>query len=81
MYDFIPTLHTLHDTSVILLSSLILLPGCNTEKTDEEGANQPPNILFISIYYLRKDLGALGVDYVHTPHTDSFARHYVQVPT
>ena len=47
-----------------------------------------PNVLFISIDDLNNDLGALGVDYVHTPHLDNFSekarlfsRHYIQVPS
>jgi arylsulfatase A-like enzyme len=46
------------------------------------------NVLFISVDDLRPDIGAYGVDIMHTPHLDRlagegrlFQRHYVQVPT
>jgi len=49
---------------------------------------KPLNVLFISIDDLRNDLGALGVNHIHTPQLDAFAgegrlfsHHYVQVPT
>ncbi len=70
-----------------LLFVLAFIYGCQTVSEDQE-SQRPYNILFISIDDLRNDLGALGVDYVFTPHMDSFAegarlfsRHYVQVPT
>ncbi len=52
------------------------------------GAQERPNVLFISIDDLRNHLGCLGVEYAQTPHLDAFAEggrifthHYVQVPT
>jgi hypothetical protein len=65
----------------------VLFSECSPEPENSEN-DVKHNILFISIDDLRNDLGALGVDYVYTPHLDAFAeqarlfsRHYVQVPT
>lgn len=47
-----------------------------------------PNILFIAVDDLRPELGAYGLDYMHSPNIDRlanegrlFERHYVQAPT
>ena len=52
------------------------------------GAEERPNVLFISIDDLRNHLGCLGVEHAQTPHLDAlaergriFTHHYVQVPT
>jgi iduronate 2-sulfatase len=77
------------NNTVKILSVLVLwgmIGGCAQES--DEHPDSRLNVLFIAIDDLRNDLGALGVDYVHTPHLDAFAetgrlfsRHYVQVPT
>lgn len=72
---------------LLIFISPFLLFSC-TPASERAKKDAPLNVLFISIDDLRNDLGALGVDYVFTPHMDSFAegarlfsRHYVQVPT
>ncbi|TVQ73696.1 MAG: iduronate-2-sulfatase [Balneolaceae bacterium] len=72
-------------TPLLSLLLAFLLFSCKEKAVAEEPR---PNILFISIDDLNNDLGALGVDYVHTPHLDHFAeharlfsRHYIQVPS
>jgi iduronate 2-sulfatase len=77
------------NNTVKILSVLVLwgmIGGC-TQVSDEQ-TDPGLNVLFIAIDDLRNDLGALGVDYIHTPNLDAFAesgrlfsRHYVQVPT
>jgi len=77
------------NNTVKILSVLVLwgmIGGCAQES--DEHPDSRLNVLFIAIDDLRNDLGALGVDYVHTPHLDAlaetgrlFSRHYVQVPT
>jgi iduronate 2-sulfatase len=69
-------------TVILSASASLFFQSCQPE------GPQPLNVLFISIDDLRNDLGALGVDYMQTPHLDAFAeegrlftRHYVQVPT
>jgi iduronate 2-sulfatase len=61
----------------------MLFASCKVSRYQDK-----PNILFIAIDDLNNDLGALGVDYIHTPNLDAFAskgrlfsRHYVPVPT
>lgn len=64
----------------------IFLLGCSLGAENSDHVKY--NILFISIDDLRNDLGAYGIDYISTPHLDSFAeqsrlfsRHYAQVPS
>ena len=54
---------------LILISSLIYLPGCNSNKV-----TTPPNILFIAVDDLRPELGCYGNEYVNSPNIDRLAR-------
>jgi len=65
---------------------LVCLPGCISGRQKDENPKKP-NILFICVDDLRRDLGCYGSDVV-SPNIDKLARqgslffnHYVQVPT
>ena len=74
----------LRSGAALLLS---LAPAC-VSRTDLGVSEDPPNVLLICVDDLRPELGAFGVEYIHSPHIDglaaegrSFTRHYVQAPT
>lgn len=74
------------DYSLIASACLFLLPGCKGEKPKDKSQNKP-NVLFICIDDLRRELGCYGSE-VKTPNMDKLAsqgslffNHYVQVPT
>lgn len=65
---------------------LFLLTSCNYDKKNDE-SEQKPNILFICVDDLRRDLGTYG-SIVKSPNIDKLAQqgslffnHFVQVPT
>ncbi|MBN7799225.1 sulfatase [Algoriphagus aestuariicola] len=62
---------------------------CGTSFARQNPSNQDsPNFLFIAVDDLRPELGAYGLDYVHSPHLDRlaaesslFKNHFATVPT
>lgn len=70
------------------LSTAALLYGCgggskqeadqSAKQTDQDSAQQAPNILFIAIDDLRPELGCYGVDLIQSPNIDRLASQSLQ---
>lgn len=73
--------------SALASACLFLMPACSPGRHKEKAAGKKPNILFICVDDLRRDLGCYG-SAVKSPNIDKlasrgnlFPHHYVQVPT
>ena len=70
---------------IVASASLLLMGGCQSKESKQEA--KQPNVLFICVDDLRRDLGCYGSEVI-SPHMDRLAErgslfhnHYVQVPT
>jgi iduronate 2-sulfatase len=72
---------------VLILSVILSVVSCKSDKKDEQDTSKKPNILFIAIDDLRPEIGAYGSEIAVTPNLDKLAsegllfnRAYCQEP-